>query len=152
MSNEFDSAVSVINESIKTMHHMGGSYPKEFIQQTTEKLYLDNNKNFTETLFILNHIANTRYRNTAQKHLEYISKYGLRHHYIPSKVDKPINHISEFFFAYFLCLIMIWPAIIAPISLLSLISNSENEDLVAGQVLGSVAALVTLIYLLSILL
>ena len=150
MVANLDREVAALNNGIQVMHTMTGTYPKEFIQKAVERIFVDNDCDASTVEHVLGYIQNQRYYKTAHNHLVYINQYGTRFEKDPRIVDKPKSQVSSFFGAYFLSLVMVWPAIVAPISLIELYQNSEEAQKEPGEMWGNIAAFCTLIFLVSL--
>ena len=154
MSEDLVQAAKVLNDSIKAMQGISGGYPKDYIQKLVEQTFIDGNYDFYRTSNVISYIENGRYQKTAETHLNYIKKYGTRHLTDPRMVNKKAdktNSFGDFFLAYFLNLIMVWPVCMFPITAIAKFFPKEDEEPIDdAEFAGSTAAFVTAIFLISL--
>ena len=68
-TDEIDKAVVELNDSLRLMHKLSGSYPTAFIRTQVEAWYSESQNDKTYVLNIISWISNSKYRGTALTHL-----------------------------------------------------------------------------------
>ncbi|MDA9114233.1 hypothetical protein N9J43_02030 [Alphaproteobacteria bacterium] len=78
MVDEISRAANTINNGFETFHAMSGKYPKQLIEESVERWYVEGKKDYEYCINIIEYISK-KYQKTAINHLNYIHRYGLIH-------------------------------------------------------------------------
>ena len=119
MVDEISRAASTLNNAFVTHQAMSGKFPKQLIEESVERWYLDGKKDYEYCINIIEYISN-KYQKTAINHLNYIHQYG----YVHLKTKKNVEYKTNVIEMYFLGLFMGWPALVGIFNIFS----KDEED------------------------